>query len=380
MAKLVFHVDSLLPALSQVVGVVNSKNALPILGDIVFTTKNGDLSLTSSDSETWLDISAPCVECDGDLHFCINATDIYKALQNLKGKTVTMALDEEAHTVKCTYDNGHFALPFEDATEFPKANMDMAGAVSRTLGGGHFVTAIKQAEFATASDELRPIMNGVHFDFLEEGMISVATDGHKLAKAINKAITLELTDGIVCDGFTLPKKPAHILINVLNGFGGDITMTNNDKCVIVRNGDFTLATRLIEGHYPNYNSVIPQDNNVITTVDKAAFVSALKRVIPMSNSSSELIQLAFTAGKVTLSAVDYDFSKSASEDVVCDYNGEDLTIGFKGSTLMEITQSIGGDSIRIALKDCSRAGLFAPANEDGNVEYLALLMPMLIQN
>ena len=130
--------------------------------------------------------------------------------------------------------------------------------------------------------------------------------------------------------------------------------------------------------YPNYESVIPKQSSIVITADKGTLLQALKRVLPMANDASNLVELDFAQGQVTVSAKDIDFSKSASETVMCDCDTE-LKIGFKGSTLIEILRNISDDNIVIELSDPSRAGVFFSAFEMTRDEYLSLCMPMLIQ-
>ena len=379
--KLVFEVDSILPRLAQCVSIVNTKNSLPILSDLFIETNDlqGDIVITASDSETWLSVKADVVEADKDIRVCIGASDFYKALSNLKGKTIEMVIDESTHVVTCSHGKGHFSLPYDDANEFPKATPiddDGETVTTKVIDGSRVLRSLEKAGFAVANDELRPIMNGVHFDFLGNMMVTVATDGHKLAKYSDMTIQGDMTPS----GFTLPKKPSTTLMNILSGYDGNIKVVFNDRAVVVNNKDFRMTTRLIEGRYPNYDSVIPKDNEIEVTVSKSDFVSALKRVLPMSNTSSELVSVKLSMGLLTLAAVDFDFSKSASEDIECDYSGAELAIGFKGSTMLSVAQNIDCEQIKIALKDPSRAGLFTPAKDGETTAYVSLLMPMLIQN
>lgn len=386
MNKITFMSDEILPSLAMVSSVVNPKNSLPILNDVRIETKddgNGGTILVfmASDSETWLQMKATCEESDKDVAICIEAKSLLQALRNLGGKRVEMTIDDDKHTVLCSYGNGRFSLPFNNANEFPLPIATIDDAKEKRIDAQKLLTAIEKAGFATANDELRPVMNGVHFDFYPYGMVTCATDGHKLAKYTDLTITFDGDANPVIDGYTLPKKPCHTLISVLaNTVAGDVKISFNDRLVAVNNTMFKMTTRLIEGRYPNYDAVIPKDNNKIALVDKAAFVSALKRVLPMSNTSSELVSVKLSMGLLTLAAVDFDFSKSASEDIECDYSGAELAIGFKGSTMLSVAQNIDCEQIKIALKDPSRAGLFTPAKDGETTAYVSLLMPMLIQN
>lgn len=356
--------------------VINSKNALPILGDFLFETKGDVVLITASDSEQWLSLKCPVVSCDGDTRFCVSASDFLKAVDNLNDVVITLSLDEQAHTIKCDYGNGSFTMPYEDANEFPMANMDSTDTKDFIIDGNKVLKAIEKTGFATANDELRPVMNGIHFDFFADGMVCATSDGHKLARYKDKSITRD-DDGTV-PNFTMPKKPSNILMSVLSTFEGDVKVSFDDKALCVSNADFRLSARLLDFHYPNYDAVIPKTSPITVTADKDSLLNALKRVLPMANDSSYLVELDFSVGQVVVSAKDIDFSKSASETVTCDCDTE-LKIGFKGSTLIEILRNINDDNVVIELDNPSRAGVFFSAFELTRDEYLSLCMPMLIQ-
>lgn len=382
--KIKFNTDELLPKIGNCVAIVNPKNTLPILCDLLIESNDlqHDIVITASDGETWLSYRANVVETDKMVRFCVNATDIYKALSNLKGKMVEMNIDDNKHILTCVYDNGNFSLPFESPTDFPKAisiDENDETATTKILTCSDILHSVGKTSFAIANDELRPVMNGIHFDFFSDGMVSVASDGHKLVKLKNKKVTFENTDDNTVKGFTLPKKPSTSLVNILSTNEGHVKLTFNDRVVVVNNSEFRLTTRLIEGKFPNYDSVIPKDNNIKVTIPKNDFINALKRVLPMSNASSELISLKFTPQMLNIGAVDFDFSKSANESLSCDYTDFEMVIGFKGSTLLATLQNIDGESVSMCLKDPTRATLFVPTVESENNEYISLLMPMLVQ-
>lgn len=366
----------LLQKLKMAAKVINSKNALPILGDFLVETKGDVILITASDSEQWLSLKCPIVSCDGDARLCIPSSDFLKAVENLNDVVVTMTLDESTHTITCNYGNGKFSMPYEDADEFPLANMDKAWSNDFIIDGKKVLKAIELTGFATANDELRPVMNGIHFDFFDDGMVCATSDGHKLARYKDKTITKE-NDGSI-PNFTLPKKPSNILMTILSTIEGDVKLSFDDKAISVNNKDFKLSARLLDFRYPNYDSVIPKSSPIIVTVDKNSLLNALKRVITMANNSSYLVEFDFSQNNVVVSAKDIDFSRSASETVTCDCDTE-LKIGFKGSTLVEILRNINDDNVVIELDNPSRAGVFFSAFEYTRDEYLSLCMPMLIQ-
>jgi DNA polymerase-3 subunit beta len=167
-------------------------------------------------------------------------------------------------------------------------------------------------------------------------------------------------------------------MTILSTIEGDVKLSFEDKAISVNNKDFKLSARLLEFRYPNCEAVIPKTSPTTVTADKNSLLNALKRVLPMANDSSYLVELDFSNGQVVVSAKDIDFSKSASETVTCDCDTE-LKIGFKGSTLIEILRNINDDNVVIELDNPSRAGVFFSAFELTRDEYLSLCMPMLIQ-
>ena len=388
-----FQTEDFLPSLAMVNTVVLAKYTLPILSDVRIETKDDGqggvyAALMTSDSETWLQMKAPLVEAEVGIVICIEAKGLLQALRNLGGKPVTMEIDDSKHIVKCDYGNGHFSLPYEDAQDFPLpmaapdgAKTKLMDAKTKLMDAKKMLTAIEKAGFATANDELRPVMNGVRFEFFADGMVAVASDGHKLAKYKDLTITYDNSEDQTIYGFTMPKKPCSTLLNVLGStVAGDIKVMFNDRCFTVNNYQFKLTARLIEGRYPNYDAVIPKTNDKIVNVDKSAFISAMKRVLPMSSSTTELVSLTFADGMMTIASEDFDFSKSASENIPCDYplTSAPMSIGFKGSTLLQLLQNVDGDTVKMALADPSRAGLITEGTTNSVYEYTSLLMPMLL--
>lgn len=357
--------------------VINTKNSLPILNDVLLETKNGVLLITASDSEQWLSQKCSIISCDQELRFCVEATSFTNAISNIGDMPLTISLDEQTHTITCDYGNGKFSIPYEDAQEFPLSNTSDEDVKDFIVDGKKILKAIEKTGFATANDELRPVMNGIHFDFFADGMVCATSDGLKLARYKDKSITKE--DDGTTPSFTLPKKPANVLMTILSTLEGDVKLSFNDKAISFNNKDFKLTARLLEARYPNYEAVIPKNSPITITADKDSLLNALKRVLPMANDMSNLVELDFKQGQVTVSANDIDFSTSARETVTCDCDTE-IKIGFKGSVLVEILKNIDDENIVIELSDPSRAGVFYSAFELTREEYLSLCMPMLIES
>ena len=364
--------SSKLSALSRV---INSKNALPILGDFVFEIKENVLYLTASDSENVMKTQLDLTESDGNSRFAIANHDLLEAVKGFSEQPITFEVNQEQNIVRISYQNGLFSLPIENADEFPMAQSVSENANTITLPNAILAENINRSIFATAQDELRPVMNGIYFDLTPDCLAVVASDGHKLVR--NKVFTIKSDQPAA---FILPKKPANLLRNLLGKDGGDVTIRFDERNAEVNYGDGTIQCRLIEGRYPNYNSVIPQSNPNELRVDRLGLLAALRRVQPFANDSSNLIRFHVEDSTLQLDAEDYDFSKTATERMSCEYNGQTMSIGFKGSSFIEVLSNFDCPDVIIQLADPSRAGLVLPSEQPENQDVLMLMMPMLIND
>ena len=232
---------------------------------------------------------------------------------------------------------------------------------------------INRSIFATAQDELRPVMNGIFFDINSEALSIVASDGHKLVRNKNFTVKTETPASFILD-----KRPASMLKNVLPRETGDVTIKFDERNAEFTYSDGVLTCRLNEGRYPNYNSVIPQNNPNQLNIDRRSLIGALRRVMPFASDSSQLVRFHIEQGRLELSSEDIEFATSAKEDITCEYNGTPMNIGFKGTSLNEILNNLDSDEIIIQLADPSRAGIIVPVTQPENEDVLMLIMPMLL--
>jgi len=361
-----------LTALSRV---INSKNALPILGDFLFEINDNILYLTASDSENVMKTQLELTESEGNFRFAIGNHDLLEAVKGFSEQPITFDVNLEQNLVKISYQNGLFSLPIDNADEYPVAQEVNEFAKTITISKSILAENINRTIFATAQDELRPVMNGIYFDLTTDHLAVVASDGHKLVR--NQIYTIKSNEPAA---FILPKKPATLLKNLLGKDGDDVTIRFDERNAEINFGDGVLQCRLIEGRYPNYNSVIPRNNPNVVRLDRLALLAALRRVQPFANDSSNLVRFHVEGSTFQLDAEDYDFSKTATERMTCDYNGTPMSIGFKGNAFIEILSNIECPEVTIQLADSSRAGLVLPSEQPEDQEVLMLMMPMLIND
>lgn len=363
--------------LTALAKVINPKNSLPILGDVVFKTEGTTLRLTASDGENTMITTAPLNESDCDLTFAVVATSILEAVKSLAEQPITMEVDSESSLLKISYLNGQFCLPIENTEEFPvMQGVEDGGSSEIRIKSSLLAENIKRSLFATAVDTLRPVMTGIYFDLKPEGLTTVASDGHKLVRTTMAGIKTGETKS-----FILPKKPATLLNALLGSSSEEETAIKfNDNKAQITFGDTVIICTLIEGKYPNYSAVIPKSNDNEITIDRLSLLGALKRVTPFANNASNLIRFKIDNGKLVLNAEDLDFSKTANEQIACEYVGSPMCIGFKGQAFVDVLNNFSCDTVIIKLADPSRAGLVIPSEQPDGQDVLMLLMPMLISD
>lgn len=353
--------------------VINSKPTLTILECILFELDGNTLKMTASDSETTLVTTMEVEEPDGNGKFAIKAATIINGLKEFYEQPITIEVNLETYEVKVTYQNGKSSFIGQTADEYPLPvgiddGVQALSIDSQVLSGG-----LSRALFATADDELRPVMNGVFFDLSEDYITFVASDGHKLVRDRNSSVKAPQASS-----FILPKKPAKTLKDILSKEDGEAEIRFDDKNAEVKVGSYVLVCRLIVGRYPNYNSVIPTDNPYHVTIDREALIGALKRTMVFANTSTSLIKLHLENNSLTVSTQDIDYSSSAEEHIMCDYTGNPMSIGFKGTFLLDIINGMDSQDIVLQLADPSRAGVIVPAEQAENEDLLMLLMPMML--
>ena len=362
--------------LNMLAKVIGSKNSVPILDCFLFQVANGEMSITASDSDNVIKSTLALTDHDGEGEFCVPNRVILDALKELPEQPLHFDVDAagEAVAIKIVYQNGLYNFTGQSAEEYPRTQSMNDACTTVSLPTEMLINNISRSLFATASDELRPVMNGIYFDLTADALAIVASDGHKLVRSKNFTIKSESPSA-----FNLPKKPASLLKNILSKDGDDAIIKFDDRSAEIQFTDGVMRCRLIDGRYPNYNSVIPNNPNEVT-VDRRGLQSALRRVLPFASESSQLIRFHIESGRFEVSSEDIDFSTSAKEQLSCEYNGSPISIGFKGSSLMEILSNLTSDNIIIQLADPSRAGIIVPAEQPENEDILMLIMPMLLND
>jgi DNA polymerase-3 subunit beta len=363
-----------LQALSRV---ISSKNTLPILDNYLFKLDGKALEITASDLETTMVTMLELENADGSGSIAVPAKLITDSLREFPDQPLTFLINTETYAITISSENGQFSVMGQHGEDFPLLpKIKPERSVSLKLSASSLVSGITSTLFATADDELRPVMNGIFMELSPSDVTFVASDAHKLVRYKRKDVKADAGAS-----FILPKKPAGLLKNLLSKGNEQVTIEFDDKNAFFTTPSFQIVCRLVEGNYPSYNSVIPSNNPNKLLIDRVKLLNTVRRVSVFSNQASNLVRLSLKGNRLTVSAQDIDFATSAVEDLPCQYNGEELEIGFKSTFMVEILGNIQSTEVSIELSDSSRAGLFIPFNaENENEDVLMLLMPMMINS
>lgn len=370
----------LLSHLQAISRVINSKNSLQILDNFLFSLEGQQLTMTASDTETTLITSMEVEEVEGAGKVAVSSRLLLDTLREFSDQPLNFQINDSNLAMVITSANGTYNFIGQNGDEYPRLPELQADAKVMILPVSTLSAGISKTLFCTADDELRPVMNGIYFDILKDGLTLVATDAHKLVRYKTSYTSVNLSEEEDKASFILPKKPANMLKNILPKESGDVEVKFDNKNAYFKLSNYTMICRQVEGRYPNYNGVIPKENPYKIIIDRVTLLNALKRVSVFSNQASNLIKLQISENQIFISAQDIDFSISAEETINCQYADDQIKIGFKSAFLIEILNNIGSNDVIVELTDPSRAGIILPFENEDNEDILMLLMPMLLND
>lgn len=371
--KFIVSSTYLLKQLQVLGGVINSSNTLPILDNFLFELDNSQLTVSASDLETTM-ASTLDVESDSKGSVAIPARLLLDTLKTFPEQPLTFVV-EDNNTVEISSNHGKYALAYADGNEFPKA-VALEDPSKTVLTGDVLATAISKTIFAAGNDDLRPVMSGVFFQFSTEGLTFVATDAHKLVK-----YTREDVNANQVAEFIMPKKPLNLLKGILAASENDVTIEYNENNAKFTFENSELICRLIDGKYPNYEAVIPKENPNKLVIDRNQFLNSVRRVSIFSNKTTHQIRLKIAGAELNISAEDIDYSNKAEERLTCDYQGDDMQIGFNSRFLTEMLNNLTSDEVQLEMSMPNRAGILTPVDGLDEGEHITMLvMPVMLNN
>ena len=367
--KFIVSSTYLLKQLQVLGGVINNSNTLPILDNFLFELDHSKLTVSASDLETTM-ASKLEVESDSEGSVAIPAKLLLETLKTFPEQPLTFVI-EENNTIEISSNHGKYALAYASADEFPKA-ISLDSPSTTVISADILATAISKTIFAAGNDDLRPVMSGVFFQFSTESLTFVATDAHKLVKYSRTDVTANETAE-----FIMPKKPLNLLKGILAGSDDDVTIEYNDSNAKFSFENSELICRLIDGKYPNYEAVIPKENPNHLTISRNQFLNSVRRVSIFSNKT----RLKIAGAELNISAEDIDYSNKAEERLTCDYQGDDMQIGFNSRFLSEMLNNLNADDVQLEMSMPNRAGILTPIDGLDEGEMVTMLvMPVMLNS
>jgi len=371
--KFIVSSNYLLKQLQVLGGIINNSNTLPILDNFLFELEHSKLTVSASDLETTM-ASTLEVESESEGSVAIPAKLLLETLKTFPEQPLTFVI-EDNNTIEISSNHGKYALAYASADEFPKA-ISLDNASTTVISADILATAISKTIFAAGNDDLRPVMSGVFFQFSTESLTFVATDAHKLVKYSRTDVNADETAE-----FIMPKKPLNLLKGILAGSDDTVSIEYNDSNAKFSFENSVLICRLIDGKYPNYEAVIPKENPNHLTISRNQFLNSVRRVSIFSNKTTHQIRLKIAGAELNISAEDIDYSNKAEERLTCDYQGDDMQIGFNSRFLSEMLSNLNADDVQLEMSMPNRAGILTPIDGlDEGETVTMLVMPVMLNS
>lgn len=370
-----FNIDGKLfqQQLQAVSKVINSKNALSILDNFLFELRDGWLTITGSDQENIVSSRVEVTDSEGEGDIAVPAKTLLEITKEINNQPVTFSLNENTGEIDVLFLTGRFRFMGINADEFPRGEKMDEDATVLVIPASVMKKGIDKTLYAVSLETIRPMMTGIYWDIHEGDITFVASDTHKLVRYINSEVNPE-----VVTSFIMPSKPASIMKGILDKTTDDVRMTLGEKGARFEFGDFTVTCRFIKGNYPNYNRVIPDNNPFAVKVSRESFFNAMRRVAIFASKASSLVKFDITESGMVLSAQDLDYGTSAEERVMCEYEGNPMTIGFNSTFTQEILANLSGDDVVVRLSDPARPGIFEPLEQEPNENLVTIQMPLQV--
>ncbi len=369
--KFIVNSAYLLKQLSNINGVITTNPVVPILENFLFELEKGALTVTASDLQTSM-ITELQVESKEKGSIAVPARILLDTLKNLPEQPVTFSIDESTYSIEIISDNGRYKLSGENATDFPKVpsvSNDFTAEISTEV----LARAINNTIFATSNDELRPAMTGVFVNLGDKNSTFVATDGHRLVRYRRADVKSDNGNSII-----IPRKALNLLKATLPAENTEVSLNFNMSNAYFKFGNIKMICRLIDERFPDYDNVIPTQNNIQMSIERTDLLGALKRISIYANKTTHQVRLKITGSELQISAEDLDFSNEANERLSCEHDGEDIEIGFNAKFLIEMLTNMDSDKIKLTMSAPNKAGVILPAEKDMSEDILMLVMPVML--
>ena len=371
--RFIVSTSTLLKHLQAVSGALSNSAVLPILENFLFEIKDSNLTISATDLQTSMTTSVAVESKEGG-KIAVPSKILLDTLKTLPEQPISFSVDDKTFAIEISAGDGKYRLSGENGEDFPRIPV-VDNASSVNLPATVLAEAINKTIFAVSNDELRPAMTGVYCQLSPQNVTFVATDAHKLVRYRRNDAKAD-----TATSFILPKKALNLLKSSLPSEDINVSIEYNTTSAFFKFANINLICRLIDERYPDYEAVIPQNNPNKLTLDRSLFLNCLKRVVIFANKTTHQVRLKITGSELNISSEDIDFANEAHERIGCQFDGEDMEIGFNAKFLIEMLNNLSGEEITIEMSTPNRAGLLFPSLRDENEDILMLVMPVMLNN
>jgi DNA polymerase-3 subunit beta len=371
--KFIISSANLLKQVGALNGVILNNPIMPILENFLFKVENNKLIITASDMQNTMTAEV-AVDSDEDGKVAVPAKMLIETLKNLPEQPVTIVMNPETYAVEIISDKGRYRLAGENADDFPEP-LAVKATEEIEFPAEVLSSAIAYTLFAVSNDEMKPSMNGVFVQLSPKNITFVSTDSHRLVRYRRDDVTSQSEVSVI-----VPKKALNLLKNALPSSDIPVLVTFNKSNAFFTFGNMKLVCRLIDERFPDYENVIPLNNANNLTINRVELLGSLKRISIYANKSTNLVKLKLGGETMTVSAEDLDFSNEANEVLACDYNGNEMEIGFQARMLMEMLSNLATNEVYIKMSEPNRAVLMLPTSNTQGEDVLMLVMPVSLTN
>ncbi len=362
--------------LTKIIPAVPTRTPMSILENFLFEIKDGSLTIIATDLEISMKSSISIVS-ESDISIVVPARLTHDILKSLGDTTVNFEITDN-HKINLKTDNGEYSISYLSAEEYPDipsfpTETDDINEI--TINGLELKNAFDTSSFAMSKEEMRPAMMGTLLEFEEDGLRFVATDGHRLANLLNKNIIAEIDEKYV-----VPEKAISVLQKILDE--KEIKMFMSNTHISFKLNDIELITRLIGQKYPEYRGVIPLENEFELKLKTKELLNAIKRMMLFSTTSStRRVKFSISESNLEISAEDIDMGNFGKENIMCEYNGTPMDIGFNSQYVNDVlSHLVSEEEIILRLHSANKAVIIVPSKVKENQDLMMLIMPVRLNN
>lgn len=370
--KFIVSTSVLLKNLQAMSGVLTSSNTLPILDNFLFDLTDEKLRITASDLETTMTVVIPVSKAIDNGIIAVPARYLIDILKTFPDVPMSFNINNETFQIEISAGDGKYKLTGFNGDVFPQSPV-VDNSITISLNSQTLANAFNKTLFASGNDDMRIVMTGVFCQMSDKDITFVATDAHKLVR-------YRRTDTNASEGgsFILPKKPLNLIKNILSTLDVPVKIEYNSTNVLFEFENILMICRLIDGKYPNYEAVIPANNNKKLTINRQQIMTSIKRVSIFSNQLTRQIRFTISGQELMMSAEDAELANEAKERLSCNYAGEDIEIGFNSKFILEMINNIDSEEICIEMSAANRAALIFPVTKNEGEDILMLVMPVML--